>query len=57
METYKGVKIMISGTITPQIMKCQACARELKKDFPDSVADYNMNTLFPAQWDQYLKDL
>lgn len=50
-------KIIITGTITPGIMKAHACARELKEKQPDQVLDYTMTTLFTAQWDLHLKEL
>ena len=53
----QAYKIIITGTITPGIMKAYTCARELKEKFPDKVADFTLTTLFPAQWDLHLKDL
>ena len=55
METKAAVHIMIAGTITPMLMKCVTCARELKGKYPDQVSDYTLTQLFPAQWDLHLK--
>ena len=57
MDTSSSCHIMITGTISPQIMKCYTCARELKEKHPDKVSDYTITHLFPAQWDLYLKEL
>ena len=49
--------IVIAGICSPELYKCQTCARLLKEEHPDRVVDYQMISLFPAQWDQYLKKL
>jgi hypothetical protein len=41
-------------------MKCFACARSLRNDYPEKVSFDETNDftlLFPAQWDSYLKNL
>lgn len=46
-----GCIIDISGTITPEIMKCFTCARDLKTNNPDKILDFKFTTMFPTQWD------
>ena len=40
--------IDISGTISPDIMKCFTCARDLKQNQPDSIKDFSFKTMFPT---------
>ena len=51
-------KIVITGiNSNPLLFKCFTCARQLKDQHSDRVADFEFFSLFPAQWDMYLRKL
>lgn len=49
--------ITVSGIMSWELMKCFACARYLKNNYPDRIEDYQFDVHFQTQWDLYLKQI
>jgi cyclophilin family peptidyl-prolyl cis-trans isomerase len=49
------IDINLSGVMGHDLMKVQCCAREIQRNYPNHIANFEVNAMYPTQWDQYLK--
>ena len=50
-------QIVVAGINSADLHRCFTCANQLHAQYPDRVAEPTLITLFPAQWDLYMKKL